>query len=166
MFRSGPASRGLLGFGQVWRGTGFVDPFFQGAVLLGVAGRGQAGSGLVRQGFFDPFLTASPGWVRRDLVGCGGVGKGMVGYSLVWHGQVRICSMRDRRSGMVKDATHEAVPILRADYEALIALVRMFEKSVIYEISKSRRSGDDEGASLKALTLSVIQSALAKVAAP
>lgn len=67
---------------------------------------------------------------------------------------------------MVKDATHEAVPILRADYEALVALVRMFEKSVIYEISKSRRSGDDEGASLKALTLSVIQSALAKVATP
>jgi hypothetical protein len=44
----------------------------------------------------------------------------------------------------------------------LLAMTQLLERSLVYEIAKSKREGDDEGANMKRLTLVQVRAVLAK----
>lgn len=80
---------------------------------------------------------------------------------------------------MVKDATHEAVPILRADYEALIEALQKAKAGInamliMADIAKPQKldetlcwiHNDDLAKSLASDALARIDAVLAKVAPP
>ena len=53
-----------------------------------------------------------------------------------------------------------ALATLRAA-PALVEMAKLFERSIVYEIKRSERDGDDEGARLKSFTLAEVRAAIA-----
>lgn len=49
---------------------------------------------------------------------------------------------------------------------AMVELIQLFERSIVYEISKDKKSGDDEGARMKTITLNMVRALLARIGAP
>jgi hypothetical protein len=42
----------------------------------------------------------------------------------------------------------------------LLEVAELFEKAILFEISKSHREGDDEGARMKTITLNMVRDAI------
>ena len=69
----------------------------------------------------------------------------------------------DAQFGLWRDgAEREANARLIAAAPELFELVKLFERTIEYEIRKSSLAGDDEGARMKAVTLGMVREVLAK----
>ena len=51
----------------------------------------------------------------------------------------------------------------RRVWAELLEHTKLFERCLVYEIRKSEKEGDDEGANLKSLTLAMVRDTLARV---
>lgn len=60
------------------------------------------------------------------------------------------------------DARYAANALLMAAAPDLLEMAKLFERCVEYEIRRSRKDGDEEGARLKTVTLNLIRNAIAK----
>lgn len=60
-----------------------------------------------------------------------------------------------------REACQEHARLIAAAPE-LLDWVKLFERSLVYEIAKSQKAGDDEGARLKTVTLNLVRATIAK----
>src|SRR3546814_18263700 len=60
------------------------------------------------------------------------------------------------------DVAELTIPELKAQRDELLELAKLLERSLVFEIKKSEREGDDEGSRLKSTTLFMARAAIAK----
>lgn len=97
--------------------------------------------------------TPGPWRIRED---CGG--EGVVGADRTL---VADCAIWDKRGRRPEEVCRANACLIAAAPELLDHAV-LFERTIIYEIAKSEKAGDDEGARLATVTLNLLRATIAK----